>query len=37
MVMFGRVAVDTAVHDGRLSYEGAPELVTAFGQAFVGG
>src|SRR5262249_43378588 len=37
LVMFGRLAVETASHDGRLSYEGDPELVAAFGQAFVGG
>lgn len=37
MVMFGRLAVDTALRDGRLAYEGNPELVAAFGQAFVGG
>jgi SCP-2 sterol transfer family protein/mycothiol maleylpyruvate isomerase-like protein len=37
LVLFGRLAVDTALRDGRLSYEGDPELVAAFGQAFVGG
>jgi len=37
LVMFGRCTVEAALRDGRLSYEGDPELVTAFGQAFVGG
>jgi uncharacterized protein (TIGR03083 family) len=37
LVMFGRCTVETALRDGRLSYEGDPELVAAFGQAFVGG
>jgi uncharacterized protein (TIGR03083 family) len=37
LVMFGRCSVEAALRDGRLSYEGAPELVAAFGQAFVGG
>ena len=37
LVMFGRLAVETAVHDGRLAYEGASGLAVAFRQAFVGG
>jgi uncharacterized protein (TIGR03083 family) len=37
LVMFGRCTVEAALRDGRLSYEGAPNLVVAFGQAFVGG
>jgi uncharacterized protein (TIGR03083 family) len=37
LVMFGRCTVEAALRDGRLSYEGDPELVAAFGQAFVGG
>jgi uncharacterized protein (TIGR03083 family) len=37
LVMFGRCSVEAALRDGRLSYEGDPELVAAFGQAFVGG
>lgn len=37
LVMFGRLAVETAIRDGRLASTGPPELVTAFGQAFVGG
>jgi hypothetical protein len=37
LVTFGRLAVETAIHDGRLAYEGAAGLVAAFGQAFVGG
>lgn len=37
LVMFGRLAVETAIRDGRLAYTGPLELVTAFGQARVGG
>ncbi len=37
LVMFGRCTAEAALRDGRLSYEGDPELVAAFGQAFVGG
>ena len=37
MVMFGRVTVEAALRDRRLAYDGPPELVTAFEQAFVGG
>jgi hypothetical protein len=37
LVMFGRYTVERALRDGRLSYEGDPALVVAFGQAFVGG
>jgi hypothetical protein len=37
LVMFGRCTVEAALRDGRLSHEGAPHLVVAFGQAFVGG
>jgi hypothetical protein len=37
LVMFGRLAVETAIRDGWLAYTGPPELVTAFGQAFVRG
>jgi uncharacterized protein (TIGR03083 family) len=37
LVMFGRCTVEAALRDGRLSYEGEPGLVAAFGRAFVGG
>ena len=37
LVLFGRLAVDAALRDGRLSYEANPGLVATFGQAFVGG
>jgi hypothetical protein len=37
LVMFGRLTVETAIRDGRLASTGPPALVTAFGQAFVGG
>jgi len=37
LVMFGRCTVEVALDGGRLSYAGAPELVMAFGQAFVEG
>jgi uncharacterized protein (TIGR03083 family) len=37
LVMFGRLAMETVIRDGRLAYAGPPELVTAFGQAFVEG
>ncbi len=37
LVLFGRLAVDAALRDGQLSYDGPPELVATFGQAFVGG
>ena len=37
LVLFGRLAVDVALRDGRLAYDGNPGLVAAFGQAFMGG
>src|SRR5262249_8480512 len=37
LVMFGRCTVEAALREGRFSYEGDPEFVAAFGQAFVGG
>jgi uncharacterized protein (TIGR03083 family) len=37
LVIFGRCTVEAALRDRRLAYDGPPELVTALGQAFVGG
>ncbi len=37
LVLFRRCTVEAALRDGRLSYEGDPEIMAAFGQAFVGG
>ena len=37
LVMFGRLAVETVIHDSRLAYGGTSGLAMAFGQAFVGG
>ena len=37
LVLFRHCTVEVALRDGRLSYEGDPEIMAAFGQAFVGG
>jgi pimeloyl-ACP methyl ester carboxylesterase len=37
LVMFGRLAMEAALRDGRLSFDGDPDLVAVFGRSFVGG
>ena len=37
LVMYGRLKPDAAMADGRLTFEGDPELAAGFGRRFVGG
>lgn len=37
LVMFGRLGVDAAIGDGRMSFQGDKRLVDEFGRSFVGG
>ena len=37
LVMYGRLKSESALADGRLAFEGNPELAAGFGQRFVGG
>ena len=37
LVMFGRLRLDNALSDGRITYDGPERLVAALGRAFVGG
>jgi hypothetical protein len=37
LLIYGRVRAQEAVSQGRITFEGAPELVVAFGQQFQGG